>query len=277
MYYFLLNYFAQVCKNFCTGAEEMKSNFIFKIFVLLATIFLATNAFAGSADISKMRNKGDWSTIFGAKYTTGMNEKETSQTDFSAGRIASDNFYLDYTFHDKWTVSFDTDNNYSDSELGIQWVLVKTLPFKLELMGDWGIALTKNAKTDDRFGENNFVFGFNTHGIFSKIFQWYIEATGQYVFADPDNFWTINLSFQGMSYFTKNLAASLAFDYNFLQIGRPKTLFDRSLTLGLIYNITNKISVNPNVQFHFKTKNEKYNLMNSQDYWQIALDFSINF
>lgn len=43
-------------------------------------------------------------------------------------------------------------------------------------MADYGIAWTKNAKTDVRLGNNNFDFGMRVHGIALQDFQWAVKS-----------------------------------------------------------------------------------------------------
>ncbi len=235
------------------------------------------NAYSGQGDISKVKEKNDFSGTFGVQYITGLDADNLSQTDFESGRVQQVSLGLDYTFADDWTLLFTTDNNYSDSQIGVQWAFINNKEFGLDFITDYGIAWTKDAATDARFGMNNFDAGFLIHGTTWRNVQWSVQAMGQFVFANPQNFWNINFTGQSLYYFRDDMATLVQFDYNILQIDAPKTLYDRTINVGLMYNISETSSLNPFVEYHFLTENGEDNLINSQNYWEIGAQWSVGF
>lgn len=236
-----------------------------------------TGANAARLDVSRITQQDEFSATFGAKFTSGLDKGGGSQTDFDAGRVDEISLDLAYTFTPNGTITFSTDNNYSDSEVGIVWKLHKTEPLKIDFISDYGIAWTKNSNSGARFGENNVDAGFRIHGVAWCDFQWALQTMGQYVWADAGNFWNINMTLQTMYYFRPDMATTIELDYDILQINRPRTLYDRSITAGVVYNITETASVNPYVKYHFETKHGEYDLINPQNYWEIGAAFSTEF
>lgn len=97
-----------------------------KIIVLpVAVVFCVMNANATRLDVSRLTQSGEFSASFGAAFKTGANSDGTAQTDFMSGRVHELSLDLDYTFLDDWTVSFSTDNDYADSQVGIKWKWVQ--------------------------------------------------------------------------------------------------------------------------------------------------------
>lgn len=249
-----------------------------KIIVLpVAVVFCVMNANAARLDVSRLTQSGEFSASFGAAFKTGANSDGTAQTDFMSGRVHELSLDLDYTFLDDWTVSFSTDNDYADSQVGIKWKWVTNQAFKLDLMADYGIAWTKNTKTDVRLGNNNFDFGARIHGVAWRDFQWALKVMGQFVFADPQNFWNINLTAEAMYYFRADMATKVEFEYDFNEISAPVTQYDRSVEFGVIYNMSDTASVHPYIKYHFKNANADNDIDAPDDFWKIGLEFSVEF
>lgn len=244
------------------------------LFALIFSPCVVSVAHAARLDISRLKQPGEFSASFGPEFITG--DRAGGQTDFAAGRIKQLSLVLNYTPTENLTLTFDTDNNYSDSEIGFEYKLIKSDTIKLNVIANYGIAWTRASDTHDRFGENNFDGGMRVHGVLCD-FQWSFQAMGQFVFDDPDNFWNINLTAQAMYYFHPDIATMLEFDYNILQIARPKTLYDRAISLGIIYNFNETSSINPYIKFHFKTRDYQYQINNGNDYWKIGVQLSIEF
>lgn len=240
-------------------------------------LFAPFTANAARLDVSRLTQDGEFSASFGAAFVSGRNNSGDAQTDFSAGRVRELSLDLDYTFADDWTVAFTTDNDYADSQVGIRYKILKTVPLKLDAIADYGIAWTKDSVTDVRLGDNNIKAGLRIHGVAWDDFQWSFKAMGQFVFAEPANFWNVNLDLQAMYYFRPCMATLVEFEYDFLQISRPTTLYDRSVSVGVVYNMSETASVNPYVKYHFKTANANDDKTNGDDYWKIGLQFSVEF
>ncbi len=268
---FLLFMFAQTC-NYCGMAHGIK------LFLIFTVCYIAgySCAHAARLDVSHISQSGEFSASFGAAFKTGANRDNTTQTDFLSGRVHELSLDLDYTFLDDWTISFSTDNDYSDSQIGVKWKLIKFHELKIDFMADYGIAWTKNAKTDVRLGNNNFDFGMRVHGIALQDFQWAVKIMGQFVFAEPKNFWNINLTAEAMYYFHPDIAAKFEFEYDFNQISAPITQYDRTIHFGIIYNMSNIASVHPYVKYHFKTDTADNNYI-PDNFWKIGAEFSVEF
>ncbi len=251
-----------------------------KIALGVAGIF---GLFAGAAnaarlDVSRLTLQDEFSATFGAYYNTGMTDSGDSQTDFGAGRIDELGLGVAYTPTENLTLSFGVGtNNYSDSQVGMQYKLFKSAPFKLDFLANYGIAWTKSAGTDDRFGNNNAAAGFRIHGVAWENFQWAFSAMGQYIWADPSNFWNVNLTAQAMYYFCPDIAATLQFDFNFLEIEEPKTLYDKTISAGIVYNLSSVSSINPFIEYHFHTQDYQNSYVSYYNYWQIGITLSTEF
>ena len=159
---------------------------------------------AGIFDVSRLTEDKEFSATFGAEFKTGANKDGTGHDDVKSGNIDDVGMEIDYTFLDDWTVSFSTSNDYADSQVGLSYKVLTNKGFKLDLSADYGIAWTKNAKTNQRIGNNNVDAAFRIHGIAGDLFQWAAKVTGTFVFAEPKNFWNVGLTLEGMYYFTMN-------------------------------------------------------------------------
>lgn len=234
-------------------------------------------ALANILDVSRLSDKGEFSVSFGAGFKSGLNKEGTSETDLVAGTIKELGLELDYSFTDDLSVSFSTDNSYSDSQIGIDYKILKNFPLKLHFFSDYGIAWTKNAKTDERIGQNNLDAGFRLHGIAWEDFQWAIKLSAQYVFADTGNFWNFGTALEAMYYFRKNIATKLEFEYTFENVNEPVVIYDRSVSLGVIYNMSEMAAVHPYIKYHFKTANSENDVLQPDDFWKFGLKFSVEF
>lgn len=232
---------------------------------------------AGISDVSRLTEDKEFSATFGAEFKTGANKSGTGYDDISAGTIDELGVEIDYTFLDDWTVSFSTGNDYADSQIGLSYKILTNDGFKLDLNADYGIAWTKNAKTDERIGYNNVDVGIRIHGIAGDTFQWAAKVTGQFVFAEPQNFWNIGFVFEGMYYFSNALAIKSELHFKFKEIEMPVTLYDRSIKAGLVYNMSDDASVHPYIEYHFKTKNSDHSEILPDDDWKLGTEFSVVF
>lgn len=254
----------------------VKNNLIFLL--VFPLIFLHGGAGAGGiSDVSRLTEDGEFSATFGAAFKTGMNKEGTASDDFASGSVEELGFELDYTFLSDWTVSFSTGNDYANSQVGLSYKVLTYDGFKLDLSADYGIAWTKNAKTDERIGDNNFDASIRIHGIAGDAFQWAAKVTGQFVFAEPKNFWNLGLTLEGMYYFSDALAAKTEFNFKFKEIEAPVTLYDRSIKLGVVYNMSENASVHPYIKYHFKTKNSEHSAILPDDDWKLGAEFSVVF
>lgn len=254
----------------------VKNNLIFLL--VFPLIFLHGGARAGGiSDVSRLTEDGEFSATFGAAFKTGMNKEGTASDDFASGSVEELGFELDYTFLSDWTVSFSTGNDYANSQVGLSYKVLTYDGFKLDLSADYGIAWTKNAKTDERIGDNNFDASIRIHGIAGDAFQWAAKVTGQFVFAEPKNFWNLGLTLEGMYYFSDALAAKTEFNFKFKEIEAPVTLYDRSIKLGVVYNMSENASVHPYIKYHFKTKNSEHSAVLPDDDWKLGAEFSVVF
>ena len=250
-----------------------------KVILAFGAIFCAFGvdyANAARLDVSRLTQSGEFSATFGAAFKSGENKDGTSQTDITAGRVHELVLDLDYTFLDDWTISFSTDNDYADSQVGIKWKWLTGDSFKLDLMADYGIAWTKNARTDNRIGANNIDFGARIHGVAWRDFQWALKVMSQVVFASPDDFWNINLNTEAMYYFRSDMATKVELEYNFRQIAQP-TQYDRAAEFGIVYNMSGTASVHPYIKYHFKTENADNDNSAPDDWWKFGVEFSVEF
>lgn len=232
---------------------------------------------AARLDVSRLTRENEFSADFGVAFTSGENRRRSARTDFAAGRIHEMSLGLAYTFSPRGTVSFSTDNDYSDAQVGMTWKMLSRPRFNLNIFGDYGFAWTKNAETHERFGHNNFDFGARIHGVVLEKFQWAFKLTGQYVFADTGNFWNINTTTEAMLYLGEKIAAKAEFNYSMVQISRPETIYKPAASLGLIYNISPTASVHPHVKYHFSSAGGANNVGAHDNFWKIAVAFSIEF
>lgn len=231
----------------------------------------------GISDVSRLTEDKEFSATFGAEFKTGANRSGTGHDDISSGTVDGLGVEIDYTFLNDWTVSFSTGNDYADSQVGLSYKVLTYDGFKLDLSADYGIAWTKNAKTDERIGNNNFDAGIRIHGIAGDDFQWAAKVTGQFVFAEPKNFWNVGLTLEGMYYFSDALATKAEFNFKFKEIEAPVTLYDRSIKLGLVYNMSDNASVHPYIKYHFKTKNSDHSEILPDDDWKFGAEFAVVF
>ena len=254
----------------------VKNNLMFLLIIPLIALPGGAGA-GGISDVSRLTEDGEFSATFGAAFKTGMNKEGTASDDFASGSVEELGFELDYTFLSDWTVSFSTGNDYSDSQVGLSYKVLTYDGFKLDLSADYGIAWTKNAKTDERIGDNNFDASIRIHGIAGDAFQWAAKVTGQFVFAEPKNFWNLGLTLEGMYYFSDALAAKTEFNFKFKEIEAPVTLYDRSIKAGIVYNMSDNASVHPYIKYHFKTKNSEHSAVLPDDDWKLGAEFSVVF
>lgn len=233
---------------------------------------------AARMDVSRLTVQDEFSATFGTYFKSGFNKQGNHQTNFGAGRVDVDELVLEYTPTDAATLRVSVgENDYSDVQVGVRYKLITSKPLRLDFLADYGMAWTKDANFGNRFGNNNADAGLHVHGVVFDDWQWAFSAIGQFVLADDGNFWNINLSAELMYYLNPKLALSGEFDFNFLQIKRPDTWYDKELELGLVYNVTRHVSINPFVAYHFKTANYETDFMSYYDYWKIGVDMSAQF
>lgn len=240
-------------------------------------LFPLTTRAGGIADVSRLTQNNEFSASFGAEFKTGANKSGTGHDDIASGTVDDLGMGLSYTFLDDWTVSFSTSNDYADSQVGVSYKVLTNDGFKLDLETNYGIAWTKNAKTDERIGNNNIESAVRIHGIIGDVWQWAAKVRGAFVWAEPKNFWNWGLTLEGMYYFSDNWATKLELNFTFKEINSPVTLYDRSIKLGAVYNITENSAVHPYVKYHFKTKNSEHSEIRPDDDWKIGAEFSVVF
>jgi len=256
------------CKNFF-----MRKRFYKYCFVLA---FMPAASHAARLDISRIKRENEFSVTVGAYYETGLNATATHQTDFKSGQIDTDSFDLSYTPTENLSLVFTTSNNYADAAVGVQYKLIKYDSIKLTAMADYGFAWSHDAVTDNRLGNNNVLAGLRVDGV-AGAFQWGASARMQYVWAQARDFYNIKLVAQAMYYFVPDLAVQVEFDFDFLQINLSDVLYDKTLTAGLVYNFTRAVSVNPFVEYHFRTAEYQTDYMSYYDYFQIGVALSAQF
>lgn len=250
---------------------------VFATSFILFLLFPWTVKAAGIADVSRLTQNNEFSASFGAEFKTGANKSGTGHDDIASGTIDDIGMGLSYTFLDDWTVSFSTSNDYADSQVGISYKVLTYEGFKLDLETNYGIAWTKNAKTDERIGDNNIDAAVRIHGIAGDAFQWAAKVRGAFVWAEPKNFWNWGLTLEGMYYFSADWATKIELNFAFKEINAPITLYDRSIKLGAVYNITDNSAVHPYVKYHFKTKNSEHSEIKPDDDWKFGAEFSVIF
>ncbi len=251
-----------------------------KIFIISFSLLFLYPCFSnakGISDVSRLTEDKEFSASFGAEFKTGTNKSGTGHDDISSGTIDELGVGISYTFLNDWTVSFGTGNDYADSQVGLSYKVLTYDGFKLDLSADYGIAWTKNAKTDERIGYNNVDAGIRIHGIAGDAFQWAAKVTGQFVFAEPQNFWNLGITLEGMYYFSNALAVKTEFNFKFKEIEMPVTLYDRSIKAGVVYNMSDNASVHPYIKYHFKTKNSDHSEILPDDDWKLGAEFSVVF
>lgn len=254
----------------------LKRNII--LFTVSGILFVpVVSANAGIFDVSRLTENNEFSATFGAEFKTGKNKDGTAHDDVSSGNIDDVGMEIDYTFLDDWTVSFSTSNEYADSQVGISYKVLTDDGFKLDLSVDYGLALTKNAATGKRIGNNNVDGAFRIHGILGDAFQWAAKVKGTFVFAEPKNFWNVGLKLEAMYYFTDAFATKVDLNFTFKEIEAPVTLYDRSIRLGMVYNMSETAAVHPYIKYHFKTKNSEHSEILPDDYWKFGVEFSVIF
>lgn len=247
------------------------------VFIIMAFAFSSFSARAGILDVSRLTEDGEFSASFGAEFKTGENKAGDAHDDIRSGTIDDLGFGISYTFLNDWTVSFGTGNDYADSQIGLSYKILTNEGFKLDFSTNYGIAWTKNAKTEERIGNNNIDAGFRIHGIMGDIFQWAAKVTGQFVFANPENFWNAGLILEAMYYFSTDIATKIELKFAFKEIETPVTLYDRSIKVGVVYNMSETASVHPFLKYHFKTKNSEHSEILPDDDWKLGVEFSVIF
>ena len=208
-----------------------------KIFIISFSLLFLYPCFSnakGISDVSRLTEDKEFSASFGAEFKTGANKSGTGHDDISSGTIDELGVGISYTFLNDWTVSFGTGNDYADSQVGLSYKVLTYDGFKLDLSADYGFAWTKNANTNERIGDNNIDAGIRIHGIAGDAFQWAAKVTGQFVFAEPQNFWNLGITLEGMYYFSNALAVKTEFNFKFKEIEMPVTLYDRSIKAGVV-------------------------------------------
>lgn len=263
----------------CGGAVCQNACMIMRFSIVFIALLFAfcTTAHAYRLDISRLTQDGEFSATFGFAFKSGKNKSGTSHTNWGAGRIDDTGVELDYTFADDWTVSFSNSNDYSDAQIGMKYKIIKTFPLKLDIMADYGFAFTKNADTDRRIGNNNVDAGFRIHGVAWGDFQWAFKVTGQYVWANPFDFWNLHLTGELMYYFMKKSAAIVKYQYDFSQINKPGEVQHTAATVGMVYNMSDRASVHPYLKYHFKTTDTRSRRRAYDDYWKLGIEFSVQF
>ena len=245
--------------------------------VLIASCITGCGARAAILDVSRLTQPGEFSASFGAAFETGNNNTNRNQRDFHSGRIKELGLDLDYTFGGgDWTASFSTDNDYADAQVGMKWKMIKRHAIKVDFHSDYGFAWTHNAGTHARLGYNNLDGAVRVHGVICD-FQWAVKVAPMFVWATPKNFWNIDTAIEAMYYFIPSTAGKIEMEYDVIQIDAPETLQDRTLSVGMIYNMSETASVNPYVKYHFKTRNGDNQVTNADDYWKIGVQFSVQF
>lgn len=241
-----------------------------------ALVLMTGASYAARLDISRVKRENEFSVTVGTYYQTGLNATRTRQTDFQSGNIEADSFNLSYTPTENLSLVFTTSNDYSDAAVGAQYKLIKSDAFKLTATADYGFAWMHNADNDNRLGNNNVLSGFRVDGVVGA-FQWATSVRAQYVWDVPDDFWNIKLVTQAMYYFVPDLAVQLEFDFDFLQINLNDVMYDKTLTLGLVYNFTKSVAVNPYLEYHFRTAEYETDFVSYYDYFQIGVSLSAQF
>lgn len=247
------------------------------IAIIFLLVLVPDTVNAGIFDVSRLTENGEFSATFGAEFKTGKNKEADANDDFASGTVDELGLEVDYTFLNDWTVSFSTGNDYSDSQVGLSYKILTDKGFKLDFSTDYGIAWTKNAETNERIGNNNIDAAFRIHGIIGDAWQWAAKVSGQFVFAEPKNFWNIGFTFEGMYYFSVNMAVKTELNFSFKEIENPVTLYDRSIKLGAVYNMSDTSAIHPFIKYHFKTKNSEHSYILPDDHWSIGAEFSVSF
>lgn len=233
-------------------------------------------SYAARLDISRIKRENEFSVTVGTYYQTGLNAAQTHQTDFKSGSINTDSFDLSFTPTENLSLVFTTSNNYADAAAGVQYKLIKYDSLKLTATADYGFAFFHDAANDARLGDNNVLAGLRIDGV-AGVFQWATSARVQYVWAAPDDFYNIKLVAQAMYYFVPDLAAQLEFDFDFLQINLDDVMYDKTLIVGLVYNFTRSVAVNPFVEYHFRTARLQTDYVSYYDYFQVGVQLSAQF
>lgn len=232
--------------------------------------------YAARLDISRIKRENEFSVTVGAYYQTGLNAAHTRETDFKSGSINTDSFDLSFTPTENLSLVFTTSNSYADAAAGVQYKLIKYDSLKLTATADYGFAFFHDATTDNRLGDNNVLAGLRVDGVVGA-FQWAMSARVQYVWGRADDFYNIKLVAQAMYYFVPDLAGQLEFDFDFLQINLGDTLYDKTLIAGLVYNFNRSVSVNPFIEYHFRTAQYQTDYMSYYDYFQVGVQLSAQF
>ena len=80
-----------------------------------------------------------------------------------------------------------------------------------------------------------------------------------------------------MYYFAVNMAVKTELNFSFKEIENPVTLYDRSIKLGAVYNMSDTSAIHPFIKYHFKTKNSEHSYILPDDHWSIGAEFSVSF
>ena len=259
------------------GAPWHNDGMIPRYVILILGLGMGGAAWADRLDVSRVSTQGEFAAGFGAALVTGENRRGTHRNDFGAGRIHELALDLSYTFIDRASLSFSTDNDYADAQVGIKWKILRARAFKWDVFADYGLAWTKNAATHDRLGQNNVDMAARIHGIVGDGFQWAFKAAGQYVWADAGNFWNINLTGELMQYVDAAWAIKGAAAFDMVQINRPETIYKPAVTLGVVYNMSPTASVHPYVKYHLNAFGGDNTVGAHDDNWKIAVAFSVQF
>ena len=99
----------------------------------------------------------------------------------------------------------------------------------------------------------------------------------QYVWADPFDFWNLNMTGELMYYFMTRAAAIVKYQYDFSQINKPGEVQHSAATAGIVYNMSKTASVHPYLKYHFKTTDAHTRRRAYDDYWKLGIEFSVQF
>ena len=244
--------------------------------------FGATQAMAapGVFDPTFRAKQGVVAAQFGIAYQSGYTKDYSSMTDLTAGDVKVGDVKLAYGIADNLAVTLDTyaSGVYANPELGLNYQIMNTKPLGVDIVGKWGIALTENAATGERIGNNNLQAGLHLYGQEGQ-FQWGAWGLAQYVFDDMGDFWNVLVTLEAQYQLDSMWAIKGTFNYDFLAINEDIVGYDRSLALGLVYTISKSAAVQPYLAYHFSDtlSGNGYTVHLPNNYWQIGAKFGVQF
>lgn len=265
----------------------------------ILALFAVSAANAGTFDSTYRVKAGDFNGQFGAAFTTGANKNGDELTDFTAGDFGVTGVKLAYGISDSFALTFDVSSvatSYlttvgltgTNPEIGINWQLVNTPSFGLDLIAKYGMALTEIAGTDTRIGMNNLQAGAHLYGAADAL-QWGATALAQYTFV-PDTVGdgdAINLLLQAEVMYAMNanwdLKAEVMYNMYNLNNGLNDAvdfiIYDRSVAFGPVYNFSETAAVMPYLSYHFQTVQEydSTDVESNDNFWQVGAKFSVQF